>query len=300
MTYEEIYATIAKQMKGIAEEVSEDYTFIICPERIFVEDYQQQKIEAMESNHAILEDEPNDTFFSHTIFIVIKLGGGQRNMAVSNNDITIQVLSEENDFEIARQILNEFVGQYNFQYKDGLAQAYFNPEMSTSMDAVYTGFRALLSIRGFIRIPQDGFIFITKMDISFDDDDGNEINYRIPFINLHYNYSAQVDPQAFAGFKGRTMALARQSTQVVQFATYLIYKEGDEAFADANAFSLAIMRSSNHMNKKYRITMKTQNGITMTGPEDNYFILNAFDYAQELADMSACNLSFAMAKSVED
>lgn len=300
MTYEEIYATIAKQIKKIAEGVSEDYTFVICPERIFVDDYVQQKAEALENADVVLEDEPNYTFFSHTIFIVVKLGGGQRNMAVSNNDISIHVLSEENDFEIARQILNEFVGEYNFKYKDGLAQAYFNPEMSTSMDAVYTGFRALLSIRGFIRIPQDGFIFVTEVGIGFEDDDGNEIEYKVPFINLHYNYGAQLDPQAFAGYGGKTMALARQSTQVVQFATYLIYKEGDEGFADANAFSLAVMRAANHMNKKFRITMTTQNGITITDPNDNYFVLNALDYAQELADMSTWSLSFAMAKSAED
>ena len=300
MTYEQIYEVIAKQIKKIAEGVSEDYSFVICPERIFVDDYVQQKAEAMESSDAILEDEPNETMFGKTIFIVIKLGGGQRNMAISNNDITIQVLSEENDFEVARQILNEFVGQYNFQYKDGMAQAYFNPEMSTSMDAIYTGFRALLSIRGFIRIPQEGFIFVTKVEIGFEDDDGNEIEYEIPFINLHYNYSAQLDPQAFAGYSGKTMALARQSTQVVQFATYLIYKEGSEGLADANAFSLAVMRAANHMNKKFRITMTTQNGITITGENDNYFVLNSLDYAQELADMSTWNLSFAMAKSAED
>ena len=191
-TLNEICNIISKQIGSVAKEISEDYTIIVCPERIFMDDYlaqrEQETLDLAEDALPYLGDDiPNKTYYSKTIFFVVKVGNGQRNMAVSNSDVVIKALSEEDDFVIAREIMELFVARYNFSYdaQEGVAQAYFNPDISDSMDEVYTGFRALLSLRGFVRIPADGSLFVNEIDISFMDDEQNDVTYKVPFLNMH-------------------------------------------------------------------------------------------------------------------
>lgn len=301
-TLNEISNSISRQIGAIAKRISADYTVITCPERIFVDDYLEQRNEDNDLTEDMIpylgDDIPNRTRYSKTIFFVIKVGGGQRNMAVSNSDITIKVLSEEDDFVMAREILEAYVAEYNFQYdeSEGIAQAYFNPEILNTMDEVYTGFRALLSVRGFVRIPADGSLFVNEIDVIFSDDEQNEVTYKVPFLNMHRSYSAQPDPQAFAGFGGLTKALNRQCTEVITFSTYLKYY-GDDTNVACDAFTLAMIRASAKMNRKFRIKLSFQNGLSLT---DDWFVLTGADYAQQLADLDMWNLSFTSAKEAED
>ena len=314
MNYIEITEKIANQIKSIALETSEDFDYIICSERIFMDDYLQQKSKDEFSDtqdiNAILAGEPNAMEFANTIFFVIKVGGGQSNMAVSNADITINVLSEENAFETARSVLFSFISKYNFTYdsESGLAQAYFNPQVTSSQDSVYTGFRAMMSVRGFIRVPETGLVFVNKISIEFQDDDGKSVSLALPFLNLTDSYNAQPDPQAFAGYQGRTMALIRQSTETIQFSTYLTsYTEEDmEGFPDeqkssmsaSTKFAKAVLGIASNMNRKFFVTMSTAiDGLNIVS---DYFVLVGRNYTQELAGMDAFTLAFAMAKEAED
>lgn len=307
-TLNEITNAIAKQLGKIAygddenAGIAQDYTIIVCPERIFADDYLEQRNERLNTNESQIpylgEDIPNDTYYSKTIFFVVKVGGGQRNMAVSNSDITIRALSEEDDFVIARQILEDFVIEYNFKYdaEEGIVQAYFNPEVVNAMDEVYTGFRALLNLRGFIRIPADGSMFINDVYADFGE---GSTPFRIPFMNIHYSYSAQPDPQAFAGFGGLTKALNRQCTEVVTFSTYLKHygESSDEEELACNAFTEAVLSSKTKLNRKFHLVVSFQNGITLV---DDWFVLSGAEYGQQLADLDMWNLSFASAKESED
>lgn len=302
-TLTQITNIIATQLGAIAREVSEDYKIIVCPERIFVDDYQAQRDEAYENTNAdeipsLNGEEPNFTYYSKTIFFVIKVGSGQRNMAVANSNVTIQALSEEDDFVVAREILDRFVATYNFKYIDGIAQAYFTPDMSSSQDSVYTGFRALLSCRGFVRVPEQGFMFINNIFVNFVQDGVAYENYRLPFLSCSYSYVAQPDPQAFAGYGGSTKALNRQSTETITLTTYLKYNSGDDLQEIENAFTKAILRAKENMNGKFHIVMKTtDNEISIT---DDYFVLTSAAYGQELADLATWNLTFTAAKEEED
>lgn len=315
MNYIEIADKIANQIKEIALGTSEDFDYIVCSERIFMDDYLKQKNKGQTSDmmdiNTILMEDPNALEYANTIFFVIKVGGGQSNMAVSNADITINVLSEENAFEAARSVLLGFVRKYNFTYDDesGLAQAYFNPEITSSQDSVYTGFRAMMAVRGFVRIPEMGLIFVNKISIGMEGEDGELLSFDIPFINLTDSYSAQPDPQAFSGYSGRTMALIRQSTETIQFATYLtIYTDEEIAEWDdeeiqakmraASYFARAVLGISSKMNRKFLITMHT--AVSGVNVVSDYFVLAGRNYSQELAGMDTFTLSFAMAKMAED
>lgn len=304
----EITNIIAKQIGKIAYgspednmgAVAPDCKIIVCPERIFTEDYLEQRNNAINTNAdevpSLNGEEPNFTYFSNTIFFVIKVGGGQRNMAVSNSEVNIQVLSEENDFVVARDILDAFVAKYNFKYSDGIAQSYFLPEFNATQESVYTGFRALLSVRGMVRIPESGFLFATDVVASFDYD-GKDYEYHIPFLNYGYSFSSQTDPQAFAGFKGMTKALNRQGTETISMQTYLPYVEGED---DAmNAFTMRIMRISENINAKFHLTVKFVGDGQEFSFVDGFFVLAGSSYSQELADLAPWQLTFTSAKESE-
>lgn len=315
-TLNNITQIIAEQIGEIADELLNDqeneeffgnYDVIVCSERIFVDDYLPAEAEYLERNSEMSQlnyPDPNEQPYRNKIFVVINMGNGQRNYAVSNSDCTIDVLSEENDFAFARALLDEFIAKYNFKYVSGMVQAYFNPNVNASMEEVYTGFRALLSVRGFVRVPDKGFAFVSAISVGFEDTLGEQREFLIPFTNLGYNWASQPDPQAFAGTFGQTKALNRQSTTVVNFATYLNFDESEEN-SDYAAFSYKILSVMNgHQNEKFRIKMisplpteqDTENTINLV---DKWFVLVGGGYNQELGDIDPWTLSFSEAKEVE-
>lgn len=312
-TLSEITNIIAKQIGKIAEtlDISEDYKIIVCPERIFVDDYapaEDEYIKHLSELGSIDYDNPNESPYAKTIFIVIKCGSGQRNMAVINTDATIRILSEENDFDVARTIMESFIATYNFKYlkEYGIVQAYFMPEMDASMEEVYTGFRCLLSSKGFIRVPEPGILFVQDVLVSLD----GEKYIRLPFTDFKYNHATQPDPQAFAGNKGNTMALNIQATQTVSFSTYLYINSDDE---ELTAFSKAVIAAQSHINKKFNLVLRTNiedddDGVKyFDDPDeqkliplvDSWFILTDVSYAQDLGDLSPFSLSFTRALEEE-
>ena len=325
MTITKLTNAIAEKLKEVANEIlndidqseiSGDFELIICPERIFVDDYLPKEEEYVNRNADLPEFDQigaNDSPYKNKVFVVLKFGNGQRNYAVSETDLTIQVLSEENDFLFARELLDRFIGKWNYEFdsKNGFVMSFFNPSISSSQDEVYTGFRALMSARGFVRIPEHGIMFVSSIEYY---DAENETTFRIPFINLSFNYTTQPDPQAFSGYGGATKALNRQSTMVASFNTYLsMVADPDVSDSDSwVAFSENVIKAMNgDMNMKFKLSFKTPYkaptrapGVIHSGRPiyimDRWFVLVGVSYNQELGAMSPVGLSFTEAKETEE
>ncbi len=265
-TLTEITNIISKQMGEVAKEAATDYDVIVCPERIFMDDYlpkAESYLQSMSEFPQEDSDSPQDLPFKNTVFVVIKLGSGQANMGVANYSCTLEVLSEEDDFTAARQLLDSYIAKYNFEYIDGIMQSYFTPDMGGSQESVYTGFRALLSCRGNVRVPEEGAVFITDVLMSFD----GKFFFEVPYISVMYNHSCQPDPQAFAGTRGRTMALNRQSTQTITLDMYLWRPNSQDSSATSpvsigpdgylGIMSRKIIEAHSDMNVKFRLMVRT-------------------------------------------
>ena len=308
MTYEGIVNNLIRELKAVFDAMpkpddgsKQKYQIIVCPERIFFDDYvpeEEKYANTMANSFNGLESvtEPSESPFKNTIFVVVKLGSGQKNNAMTGYSVNIQVMSEENDFLFSRDLLDAFVNSYNFTYDGKMMHAYFPPEMVSSQETIYIGFRALYSLRGFIRVPEDGFFFVTNIDVSWTDSDGVSHSGTLPFINVTYHYSAQPDPQAFAGFKGETKAMNRQCTEAVVISTYLM-ASADNSAKFYTDFTKAVLSAKGHMNQNFNLVLKTP--LEDVNIADNTFKLIGIDYSQEIANMSPVSLSFTASTEEE-
>lgn len=313
MEYSKVITTISKQLGAIAKGITEDYDIVICPERIFVDDYLPSIEQYYERNSELpsldvetLEEMP----YANTIFVVIKIGSGQRNMAVSETTVTLQVMTEENDFEVTKKILDMFLAEYNFEYRDGIIQSYFNPEMVSSTDSVYSGFRAMYNCRGTLRIPEDNLMFVQDIMVGIPDENGVTEMHKIPFISQSYDNQASTDPQPLSGYNGVTLNLNRQTTQTVSLNTYLFYFSdvgNDKEKAWVNRFAESILRSQRNMNRKFKIAIRTN--INGDKAEDeggkvclanDWFTLVGTTYNQDWGDISTWALTFSRSKEREE
>lgn len=311
----EITNIIARQMGAVARQVTEDYDIVICPERAFLDDYLPRVEEYYEKQtemESLDSDSPTDLPYQKTIFVVIKVGSGIRNMGISNSDVTLECLTEENDFEVTRAILDAFLEEYNFEYRDGMLQSYFNPEIGSSMDAVHTGFRAMYHCRGNIRIPVDGLVFVQDALVSFSPSDSENVEWvELPYLSLAYSSDATADPQAFSGQLGRTANLNRQTIQTISMTSYLFYDPNARSRNDTlmNEFSLAVIRSQMKMNRKFRLALRTNvtdpSEVEIKGERrlciaNDWFTLSNATYEQDLGDASPWSLVFSRALEKEE
>jgi hypothetical protein len=278
--------SIADAARNISKDVVPDidsYDLVVCTERVFIDDYARPKMEYLKrmnnDNNADNLDgpqevhDPLDVPYQNTIFIVLKVGQGQINKAVLNMPISIQCLSEQNDYETAGAILREFCNKYNFEYTDGIVMSFYTPEMISSGEEVYDGFRALISSRGTVKVPEDGLLVTTEI-WSYDDTEGNKGWFKLPFLTLQDNLSIQTDPQSFAGYQGRTMNINRQSTTTESVDGYLwnyskeaikaVGPDSDEGrmMRHLNYFSQKVLFAKKHMNVRFRLYFKTNMEVT--------------------------------------
>lgn len=325
MTLEETTQAIAECIKDAAENVKgfEQYRLVICSERVFINDYKPADDDYATRRAAAdryEQNNPADVPFRNTVFIVVKMGSGQRNMAVTNLPCTLEVMSEENYLDFARDVIMEYLAEYNFEFSHGVVASFMTPSVSDSAAGVYSGFRAIMSCSGSVKVADPGVSFVTQIWAR-----GSSSWFRIPFISFTDSWSAQPDPMAMAGTGGRTMALNRQSTATQSIVTYLWHYGSedfialDEAIENAdgkakaklqrmktewnelNAFSLAVLStkvSGGTMNRKYRLYFKTnipvyrkQEVTTMKGTSPDTETTSSVETALPLGSTLASGVS---------
>lgn len=319
----EILSIIAKQLQETIDSMEQysDYHAVICTERIFLDDYAPKvadyiaRINAVQNGDAYdinsMPDgyeKPIEMPYQHTIFFILNMGQGQINFAVWNCPVTMQVVSEENSLEAGRDIITEFMKRVNFRFEQGIVQSYFTPAVSNTQQEMYAGFRGLMSVRGFVRCPEDGIVFITNVKVSVKDENGTASRYfDFPFVNINYDSSSIPDPQAYSGRYGSTDAENRSTTQSVSVSTYLWNQEIEdphENIADMtdaelqNLFSRQIINSWSDMSRRYKLKIVTniESGGDYMPLYEGYFIWVRTSYVQDWGDVSVWSLSFSKAK----
>ena len=270
-TITEITEIISNAIADAAQEVPSDecenideYNIRVCTERVFIDDYEKANGgDLLRPNQDYDGDmhDPLDTPYQNTIFIILKFGQGQVNQAILNMPVRIQCVSEQNDFAVASAVLRQFCNKYNFEYTDGLVMSFYTPEVTASAQEMYEGYRSLISCSGTVKVPEDGLAFVTEI-WSYDSSESKW--FRIPFITMNESWSAQGDPQSYAGMNGRTMNLNRQSTSTMTFSCYMWNFNDAQIAADAtrtNAcltkFTKNVLSAKYSMNRRFKLYFKT-------------------------------------------
>lgn len=261
-TISEITEIISNAIANAAQEVSQsecpdvnidEYHIVVCTERVFVDDYEKPKPADLLRENFDYEgniEDPIDMPYQKTIFIVLKFGQGQINQAVLNVPVRIQCLSEQNDFAVASAVLRVFCNKYNFEYTDGLTMSFYTPDVASSTQEMYEGYRSLLSCSGTVKVPETGVAYVTEV-WSYDAVENKW--FKIPFITMNGSWSAQGDPQSYAGRNGRTMNINRQSSSTLSFSCYM-WNVGDDCLT---RFTKSILFAKYHMNQRFKLYFKT-------------------------------------------
>lgn len=176
--------------------VREDFNILVYDERIFNDEDFQRKL--------VLK--PN------TLYIAIKYLKGEIFVDSTELPIIIMAYSEENSFEIARNLFDIFTRAYNLKIlhnvlynevtEDGeneiserdVKLAFGTPVVSETFVDIGNGTRALLSVGGNLSIFIDSND-IKKIDLVTKDENGNTIKTDVEFYRGSINYSLIPDTQ---------------------------------------------------------------------------------------------------------
>lgn len=300
-------AQVAQELPSDECEDIDEYHIVVCTERVFIDDY--EKPDADDLNRANLDYEgdvtdPIDTPYQKTIYIILKFGQGQVNQAILNMPVRIQCVSEQNDFKVASAVLRAFCNKYNFEYTNGIVMSFYTPEIVSSAQEMYEGYRALISCSGSVKVPEDGLSFVTEV---WSYDTQTSMWFKIPFITINDSWSAQGDPQSYAGRNGRTMNINRQSTTTMTFSCYMWNFTKDQIEADTSGingcltrFTRNVLLAKTHMNKRFKLYFKTNVKITKNDDgfdEDLYNKIKTIDNLEDAYYMPDTEGTFTLVSS---
>lgn len=238
-TENEIVDEIVRQFKTISYKYMEDNnllvsendipSLVVATERMFMFNEDKRKMICRNDNQDI---ELGDMKYNNTLFVVISLTSGQHNFALSQNQVTFQVLSENGSLTLAENLLRNYLNIVNFETINGMIQTYTNPDVAEGSVQIFEGMRALVTMRGIVLLSNEdtGTAYVTHIKFNIP---GESEWYQLPFITYAFSETQSGEPQAFP-FEtydgniihsedkgGWTSTKNRQSTLTVSIATYL-------------------------------------------------------------------------------
>lgn len=327
----DVMETIANQLVSVISGMTDysDYNVKVCSERVFLDDYAPKVADyavSLSIPQGYNEADPGNPYYDmdaspegyespeqmpypKTVFFVLKAEQGEINFAVWNCPITIQVVSEENSIDAARAMVMEFIHEYNFKYEDGMVQSYFTPAIGSNMEEMYTGFRNLMFVRGYIHVPEDGVLSVVGFRFKVRDGAKSSGWFQYPFLNMSFRHSASPDTQPIPSHHGSTQTLNRFTTQTFSISTYLWHtgsKILDDYFdsklkeeeKNQNLFTESVLHAFKSMNRKFdvEILSNVENQDEDSGRMvvlSGTFVLSDASYMQDFGDLSPWSISFS-------
>ena len=168
----------------------------------------------------------------HTIYIVVKFMPATVTHGQILLPININALGEENHIEVCQKLLLEFAQTFTLQeinipkeesgdgYNYIIKQIWNSPQIMSNFNSVYKGFRSLFYMSGTFLIGK-GSIPITSITYYNSANDNSEKGQKIEFINASWEFTIQLDSQAFYETNSRTKSKTKIGTLGVSLLFYL-------------------------------------------------------------------------------
>lgn len=167
----------------------------------------------------------------NSIYIVIKFIPGSINFGQNIIPININALGEGNKIEVCQRLLLEFAQQFNLgdpidipsnESWDNntyiIKQVYTQPQIMSNFNQTWNEFRSLFYMTGTFLLGKNS-VPITKITYYENENDAEGEN--IDFINSSWDFSVQLDSQAFYGTDSRTTSKSKIATLTFGIVSYL-------------------------------------------------------------------------------
>ena len=215
------------------------------------------------------------------IYVVVHFLEASINFGQTILPFTINVVSEQNSFEVAQQLFLDYALTYNLkQTEDATEQQFYSsPTILNNFNEVYDGFRSLLYLTGSIRIAENSLAIKT---IEVKNDDGTY--YEIPKLASTINGNQQLDSQAFYTTQSNAIAEGKVKAFTLSFTTNLYDKE----FYN-KVIRLMFGMEQNYNDTKFTFKITYTNGLSFEIP----MIYVDTTQADSLGQLTAVNLTFA-------
>lgn len=167
----------------------------------------------------------------NNIYIVVKFVPGSLNFGQNVIPININALGEGNKLEVCQRLLLEYAQQFNLgdpinidsaSSEDGnryiIKQIYTQPQVMSNFNPSWNEFRSLFFMTGTFLVGKNS-VPITK--ITYYETEDSEEGANIDFINTSWEFSIQLDSQAFYGTDSRTTSKSKIGTLTLGIISYL-------------------------------------------------------------------------------
>lgn len=167
----------------------------------------------------------------NNIYIVVKFIPGSLNFGQNVVPININALGEGNKLEVCQRLLLEYAQQFNLgdpvdisptESGDGnryiVKQVYTQPQVMSNFNQSWNEFRSLFFMTGTFLLGKNS-VPITK--ITYYETKDSEVGHDIDFINTSWEFSIQLDSQAFYGTDSRTTSKSKIGTLSLGIISYL-------------------------------------------------------------------------------
>ena len=163
-----------------------------------------------------------------TIYINVKFLEASLYYGQTNLPVTLNILSEQNSFDVCRTLIMDFVTQFNLQRDSSgdILQRYDTPVVLSNFNEVGTGFRSLFACRGGFLISTDNNPITSIEYVWYSEEEVEGETVRVehketikPLVSS-WHVANQLDSQPFYETKNLTTSEAQVVTFAISFNTY--------------------------------------------------------------------------------
>lgn len=252
---------IEKMMKIIQDQFLE----VMSSDRDFYSRYQIE----LSNEQQYLKDKKREP---NKIYIVVKFMPGSINFGQNIIPVNFNALGEGNKLDVCQRLLLEYAQRYNLgdpinisKTESGdnnnyiIKQVYTQPQVLSNFNSTWNEFRSLFFMSGTFLIGKNS---IPIKEITYFANETDEEGTVIDFINTAWEFSIQLDSQAFYGTDSRTTSKSKIGTLSLSIASYFVdnplcNKILGIAFNDKTL-------AANGIKEKFYLTIKFANGVTVT------------------------------------
>ena len=163
------------------------------------------------------------------IYIVVKFIPGSINFGQNVLPVNINALGEGNKLEVCQRLLLEYAQQFNLgepiNVPSGeddpntyiIKQVYTQPQVMSNFNPSWNDFRSLFFMTGTFLIGKNS---VPIKEITYYESATAESGTKIDVINSSWDFSVQLDSQAFYGTNSRTRSESKVGTLSLSIVTY--------------------------------------------------------------------------------